>query len=115
MLLSTPITITFACVRLVVWRSQGSLGCQRILARMLGRDFDIESHDCLVGEDSNLVYIVGVELSLQSRPSASITPGHREKDTINLRTHPFVIGSSSEIARNAHPFRHARVLSCFCI
>ena len=38
---------------------------------------------------------------------------HQERDTINPRTHPFVMVKIGETTRDVHPLRYAQVLGAF--
>jgi len=88
---------------------------QHLLARMLGRDSDVEFHDHLTDEDRNRVCIVGNKIfSVKTlRVNYTTYDVRREQDTINPRTHPFIMVKTGETTKNAHPFWYAQVLGVY--
>lgn len=82
---------------------------------MLGRDSDMEFHDRITDEDRNRVCVVGNKIFSVGTLRINYTTYdvRREQDTINPRTHPFVMVKSDETAKNAHSFWYAQVLGVF--
>ena len=82
---------------------------------MLGRDSDIEFHEHLTDEDCDRVCIVGNRMfSVKTlRINYTTYDVHRDQDTINPRTHPFVVVNTGETTKNAHPYWYAQVLGIF--
>jgi hypothetical protein len=79
---------------------------------MLGRDLDNEFHERLTDEDCIRVCIVGNRIFSVKTFQVNYTTYdvRREQDTINPRTHPFVMVKTGEKAKNSHPFWYAQVL-----
>lgn len=82
---------------------------------MLGRDSDTEFHDRVTDEDCARVCIIRNKIfSVKTlRINYTTYDVHREQDTINPRTHPFVMVKTGETSKNAHPFWYAQVLGVY--
>jgi len=75
----------------------------------------MEFHDHITDEDRSRVCIVGNKIfSVQTlRVNYTTYDLRREQDTINPRTHPFIVVKSTETGENTHPYWYAQVLGIF--
>ncbi|KAF5382541.1 hypothetical protein D9615_002821 [Tricholomella constricta] len=86
-----------------------------LLGRLLSREFDGDSHEDFTDEDRNDIRIIGNSLySVQLlRVNYTTYDIRRASDTINPRTHKFIMVRSPETGPNAHPFWYAQVMGIF--
>lgn len=86
-----------------------------LLARLLHRNFNGDEHDDFTDEDRNYIHISGNTLySVQLlRVNYTTYDIRRASDTINPRTHNYVMVHSPETGENAHQFWYAQVIGIF--
>ena len=86
-----------------------------LLGRILERDFDGDTHDEFTDEDRNTVRIRNNTIFRHRTARINYTTYdiRRDHDTLNPRTHPFVMVSSPETSPSAHPFWYASVIGVF--
>ncbi|KAF9474973.1 hypothetical protein BDN70DRAFT_814828 [Pholiota conissans] len=88
-----------------------------LLGRILGREFDGDTDEGFTHEDRNAVRFRNSTMfrHLTARINYTTYDIRRDYDTINPRTHPFVMVASPEIKSDpsAHPFWYAQVLGVF--
>ena len=82
---------------------------------MLGWDSDMEFQDNLTDKDRNWVCIIGNKIfSVKTLwVNYMAYDVHREQDTINPCTHPFIMVKTGETVKNAHRFWYVQVLGVF--
>lgn len=88
---------------------------EHLLGRLLGRDFDGDSHETFGPGDINRVRIFNNNIYSvgQMRVNYTTYDVRRDYDIINPKTHPFVMVSSPETEDGAHPFWYAQVLGVY--
>ena len=86
-----------------------------LLGRLLKRSFDGDTHATFTPEDRLTVRLQNQTIFQVSTARINYTTYdlRRAYDTINPRTHPFVMVSSPETPPGAHPFWYAAVLGVF--
>ena len=86
-----------------------------LLGRLLKRRFDGDSHTTFTPEDRLTVRLQNQTIFRVSTARINYTTYdlRRAYDTINARTHPFVMVSSAETQPGAHPFWYAAVIGVF--
>jgi hypothetical protein len=86
-----------------------------LLGRIRGHDFDGDAHHLFSDDDRNSIRIRNNILYRLStfRVNYTTYDMRRDFDTINSKTHPFVMVSSPETEEDAHPFWYASVLGVF--
>ncbi|KAF5374151.1 hypothetical protein D9615_008829 [Tricholomella constricta] len=86
-----------------------------LLGRLLSREFDGDSHEDFTDEDRNDIRITGNTLYSVHLLRVNYTTYdiRRASDTINPRTHKFIMVRSPETGPNAHPFWYAQVMGIF--
>ncbi len=82
---------------------------------MLGFEFDGDTHQSFSNEDRNSVRIRNntIYRHCTARINYTTYDMRRDFDTINTKTHPFVMVPSPEIEPGAHPFWYASVVGVF--
>ena len=86
-----------------------------LLGRLLGRNFDGDTEAAFTPEDRLTVRLQNETIFRvhTARINYTTYDMRRAYDTINPRTHPFVIVASPETAPGAHPFWYAAVIGVF--
>lgn len=86
-----------------------------ILGRLTGLEFDGDDDENFTDEDRNDLRILGSRIfrHYTARINYTTYDMRRAYDTINPRTHPFIMLASPERESNAHPFWYAQVLGIF--
>ena len=78
-------------------------------------EFDGDTHESFTDEDRNSIRIRGNTIYRHRTVRINYTTYdmRRDYDTINPRTHPFIMVASPETEPDAHPFWYAAVLGIF--
>ncbi|KAK7007536.1 hypothetical protein R3P38DRAFT_2644843, partial [Favolaschia claudopus] len=84
-----------------------------LLGRLLGRDFDGDSHDDFSAEDRNTVRIVNNRIYQTQIFRVNYTTYDVRRDQDVLKVGSFVMMRSPEAAPNAHPYWYAQILGVF--
>lgn len=86
-----------------------------LLGRLLGRPFDGDTDESFSDEDWNSVWFKNNTIYRHQtiRINYATYDMHRELDTINTRTHPYIMVASPETEADAHPFWYVAVLGVF--
>ncbi|KAF8951473.1 hypothetical protein BDZ97DRAFT_1684491 [Flammula alnicola] len=90
---------------------------EHLLGRILGRDFDGDTHESFTHEDRNSIRLRNNTIfrHMTARINYTTYDIRRDYDTVNPRTHPFIMVSSPEVESNpnAHPFWYGAVIGVF--
>lgn len=86
-----------------------------LLGRVLERQFDGDDQDMFSAEERNTILIRNGRIFNHQTARIHYTTYdmRRAYDTVNPRTHPFVMVASPETEAGAHPFWYAQVLGIF--
>ena len=86
-----------------------------LLGRILNCDFDGDTHSLFTDEDRNSIRIRSniIYRHHTTRINFTTYDMRRDYNTINPRTHPFIMMSSPETEPGSHPFWYAQVLGVF--
>lgn len=86
-----------------------------LLSRLLGKGLDGDDPILFTDEERNSVRIIDNTVFSAKQLSVNYTTYdvRRDRDTINPRTHPYVMLRSPEVSRGAHPYWYAQVLGIY--
>ncbi|KAJ7483727.1 hypothetical protein B0H11DRAFT_2279748 [Mycena galericulata] len=86
-----------------------------LLGRLLGRDFDGDTHDEFTPADRNTVFIINNKIyaSKTLRVNYTTYDVRRDQDTLNPRTSAFLMVRSPETEAGAHPYWYCQLLGVF--
>ncbi|KAJ7185362.1 hypothetical protein C8R46DRAFT_377085 [Mycena filopes] len=86
-----------------------------LLGRLLGRDFDGDTHEEFTPDDRNTVRIVGNKIYATKimRVNYTTYDVRRDQDVLNPNAQSFVMMRTAEKQAGAHPYWYAQVLGVF--
>ena len=86
-----------------------------LLGRIRGLDFDGDTNQLFSDDEKNSIRIRNNTIYRLSTLRVNYTTYdmHRDFDTVNPRTHPFIMVPSPETEMDAHPFWYAAVLGVY--
>ncbi|KAF8872006.1 hypothetical protein BD779DRAFT_1613865 [Infundibulicybe gibba] len=88
---------------------------EHLLGRLLGRDFDGDTHETFTPDDRNTVRIVGNRIysGQVCRVYYTTYDIRRTYDSINPRTHADIMVASPEGGEDAHPYWYGRTIGIY--
>jgi hypothetical protein len=88
---------------------------EHLLGRLLGREFDGDTHEEFSAEDRNTIRIVNNRIYATKilRVNYTTYDVHRDQDVLNPTAQSFVMVCSPETEPGAHPYWYAQILGVF--